>query len=68
MSIQSEITRIKNNITSALSVCAAAGVSVAADANSDDLPSAVTSLANSDIDCGTFTDTASGAAVDAGTF
>lgn len=68
MSIQSEISRITNNIRNAFSICVSAGVDVAAGANSDELPAAVEALANSDIDCGTFTDTVSGAAVDAGTF
>ena len=44
MSIQSEIARINNNVQSALSICADAGVPVAAGANSDALPAAVSAL------------------------
>lgn len=47
MSIQNEINRINNNVQSALSICADAGVAVPAGANSDDLPAAVAALAGS---------------------
>lgn len=67
MSIQSEITRIKNNIKSALDVCKSEGVSVASTATSNDLPAAVQALANSDIDGGTFGE-ATTSSVDGGTF
>lgn len=46
MSIQSEITRINNNVQTTLSTIAATGVAVASDANSDALPAAAAALAN----------------------
>lgn len=68
MSIQTELTRINNNIKNAFAACRNAGVSVAANATSNDLTTAINAVANMDIDCGTFTDTTSGAAIDGGTF
>lgn len=47
MSIQSEINRINNNVQDSLDVCRDAGVSVASDANSNDLPGATRALASS---------------------
>lgn len=47
MSIQSEINRINNNVQESLDVCRDAGVSVASDANSNDLPGATRALASS---------------------
>lgn len=70
MSIQSEITRIRNNIQNTLSVIRNAGVTVASDASSDQLPDLVAELASKgegDIDCGAFTDTAA-ESIDGGTF
>lgn len=46
MSIQSEITRIFNNVQNTIDVIEQTGVSVPAGANSDTLPSLVQSLAN----------------------
>lgn len=44
MSIQTEIDRIKNNVTSALSAISAKGVDVPTDAKSDDLSSLISSI------------------------
>ena len=46
MSIQSEIDRINSNVQSALNAVADTGVSVPEGANSDNLPAAVSALAN----------------------
>lgn len=46
MSVQNEIERINNNVQAALSAVADAGVSVPENANSNDLPAAVSALAN----------------------
>lgn len=46
MSVQSEITRINNNVQSTLSTIASTGVEVPAGANSDSMPSLVSELAN----------------------
>ena len=46
MSIQSEINRINSNVQSALNAVADTGVSVPEGANSDNLPAAVSALAN----------------------
>lgn len=46
MSIQSEITRISNNVQNTIDVIEQTGVSVPAGANSDTLPSLAQSLAN----------------------
>ena len=46
MSIQSEIDRINSNVQSALNAVADTGVSVPEGANSDNLPTAVSALAN----------------------
>ena len=46
MSIQSEIDRINSNVQSALNAVADTGVSVPENANSNDLPAAVSALAN----------------------
>ena len=46
MSVQNEIERINNNVQAALSVVADAGVSVPENANSNNLPAAVSALAN----------------------
>lgn len=46
MSVQSEINRINDNVQTTLQTIANTGVSVAADANSDDLPAAARALAN----------------------
>ena len=46
MSIQSEIDRINSNVQSALNAVADTGVSVPDGANSDNLPAAVSALAN----------------------
>ena len=46
MSVQNEIERINNNVQAALSAVADAGVSVPENANSDNLPVAVSALAN----------------------
>lgn len=68
MSIQSEITRISNNIKNALNIIKSAGISVADSANSDNLPGLVDELANADIDCGGFSDAATTGDIDAGAF
>lgn len=47
MSIQSEINRINNNVQESLDVIRDAGVSVASNANSNDLPGATRALASS---------------------
>lgn len=67
MSIQSQITRIKNNVQNSLAICKANGVSVASGANSNALPAAVEALANGDIDGGVFGETAT-ASIDGGSF
>lgn len=54
MSIQSEIGRINSNVQSALNAVADTGVSVPENANSNDLPAAVLSLANEKQDKLTF--------------
>lgn len=54
MSIQSEIDRINSNVQSALNAVADTGVSVPENANSNDLPAAVLSLANEKQDKLTF--------------
>lgn len=46
MSIQSEITRITNNVQDTITAIEETGVTVPADANSDDLPSLAAALAN----------------------
>ena len=46
MSIQSEITRIQNNVKNSLDVVAAYGVNVPANATSDDLPSLIAKIAD----------------------
>lgn len=46
MSIQSEITRITNNVQDTIDVIEQAGVSIPAGANSDNLPSLAQALAN----------------------
>lgn len=46
MSISSEIERIRSNIQSALGIVSDAGIEVASEATSDDLPAAVSALAN----------------------
>lgn len=46
MSIQSEIDRINSNVQSALNAVADTGVSVPENANSNDLPAAVSALSN----------------------
>lgn len=46
--IQTEITRIDNNIKNALAKVAAKGVTVAADANSDDLPGLIESISTAE--------------------
>ena len=46
MSIQSEINRINSNVQAALNAAADTGVSVPEGANSDNLPAAVSALAN----------------------
>ena len=53
MSIQSQITRIKNNVQNTLTIIRNAGLTVASDANSDSLPDLVDELAN-DVDGGSF--------------
>lgn len=69
MSIRSEITRISTNIKNTLDVVKGAGISVSTTANSNDLPTLVSALANGDIDCGLFTDAASTTGnIDNGTF
>ena len=50
MSIQSEITRISNNVQNTIDVIEQTGVSVPAGANSDTLPSLAQSLANAQQD------------------
>ena len=67
MSIQSQITRIKNNVQSALAIIREVGITVAGSANSDSLPELVDELAYSNIDGGSFTETAAGT-VDGGSF
>ena len=54
MSIQSEIDRINSNVQSALNAVADTGVSVPEGANSDNLPAAVSALANEKQDKLTF--------------
>lgn len=44
MSVESEITRIENNVTNSLSAVADAGVEVASDATSDDLPALISEI------------------------
>ena len=68
MSIQSQINRIAANVRNTLDIIAGAGITVPATAGSDELPGLADALANGDIDCGLFGDTASVGDIDAGTF
>lgn len=44
MSVQSQITRLKNNVAASLQAVAAKGVAVSEDATSDDLPSLIAEI------------------------
>ena len=68
MSIQSEINRIRSNISSSLDILSDYGVSVDATANSNDLPYLISALAQMDIDCGLFGEYETVAAMDLGAF
>ena len=67
MSIQSEINRIKSNIDSALDTIEQTGVNVPVNANSDDLPDAVSALANEKQDKSTALTTSGGTLINGGT-
>lgn len=67
MSIQSQITRIKNNVQNVLTIIREYGLPVVDGANSDSLPGLVEELANGGIECGSFTESAYGT-VDGGSF
>lgn len=67
MSIQSEINRIKGNIDTALETVASTGVTVSENANSDDLPDAVSALANEKQDKSTALTTSGGTLINGGT-
>lgn len=66
MSIQSEINRIKGNIDTALETVASTGVTVPENANSDDLPDAVSALANEKQDKSTALTTSGGTLINGG--
>ena len=66
MSIQSEITRIANNVRQSFTLLTEAGIDVSSTANSDNLPDLIFDLAHTVVDCGMFGETETGTVFDCG--